>query len=390
MLEKAKALQEELSRLRRTIHMNPELGFEEFKTAALVAQTMSDLGVEYSTGVGKTGVIARLGNGNGPVIGIRADMDALPILEANDSEYKSQVDGKMHACGHDSHTAMLMGAAMLLKDEQFDGEIRLIFQPSEERSDDENKSGAVRMIEDGALEGLDACIALHVNGMLDRGQVYINDGFVLANTDRVYARIIGKGGHGAAPHISRDPIFMTAPILTALHGIVSRWVDPGQPAVITVGKLSGGTVANVIPNDVEMEITLRSFDDNVRDQLLHEVEQALSISRALGGDYEIVIKRGYPALKNDDTVAGWIRETAQELIGEENVTARPPVMGGEDFAYMVRDNPGAMMFLGVKDPAGPARFLHHPEFDLDETAMPIGAAIMAQTALRFVKGELEI
>ena len=384
MLEKAKALQAELSRLRRTIHMHPELGFEEFQTGALVAQTLSDLGIEMQTGVAKTGIIGRIGNGNGPVIGIRADMDALPILEANDVAYKSQVPGKMHACGHDSHTTMLLGAAMLLKDVPFDGEIRLIFQPSEERQDDEGKSGGMRMVEEKALEGLDAVIGLHVVGMMDRGQVMLDDGFVLANVDTIYAKVKGKGGHGAQPHLSRDPIFMMGPILTALHGIVSRWVSPTEPAVVTVGKMVGGTVNNVIPSEVELEITCRSLNDDVREQLVYEVEQALSIARNLGGDYEMRRVTGYPALYNDPKVVGWLKETAVEFLGADNVHARGPSMGGEDFAYMSRASQGAMIFLGVKDPEGPPRFLHHPEFDLDETAMPIGAALLAETALRFV------
>ena len=387
MLDKAQELQNTLSALRRTIHMNPELSFQEFKTASLVGKTLSDLGIEHTMGVGRTGVVARLGNGNGPAIGIRADMDALPILEANDVEYKSKNAGVMHACGHDSHTAMLMGVAMLLKDEQIDGEIRLLFQPSEEAADDENVSGAPRMIEDGAIEGLDAVIALHVDGTLDAGKVVVREGYVLANADTIYAKIIGKGGHGALPQFAVDPIFIAAPVLTAIHGIVSRKVDPLESAVITVGRLAGGTVSNVIPGTVELDLTLRSFSDDVRELLIHEVEQALTIARAFGGDYEIEVKRGYPALYNDPLVTQWVRKTASDLIGADNVLEGSPVMAGEDFSYMSRASQGMMMNLGTKDPNGPPRFVHHPEFDLDESAMPIGAAIMAETALRFVRGE---
>jgi amidohydrolase len=387
MLEKAKSLKDTLVRLRRTIHMYPELGFEEHKTSALVAETVGDLGVELQTGVGKTGVVARLGDGDGPVIGIRADMDALPILEANSVEYKSQVPGKMHACGHDAHTAMLVGAAMLLKDEAFNGEIRLLFQPSEERWDDELKSGATRMIEDGAIAGLDAVIALHVNGILDRGKVEIRDGYALANADKITAKIIGTGGHGAAPHLARDPIFMAAPVLTALHGVVSRSVKPTEPAVVTVGYIRGGTAFNVIPGEVEMGLTMRSLSDEVRDQLIAEVEQAFSVARAMGGDYEINVERGYPALYNDPTVAGWIRDTARDMLGTENVEAKDPVMAAEDFAYMTQASRGAMVSLGTKEPDGSPKFVHHPEFDIDEDALPIGAALLAQTALRFVRGE---
>ncbi len=388
MLEKAKALQDKLTQLRRTIHKNPELGFEELKTSALVAQTLGDLGIELQTGVGKTGVVARLGNGDGPVIGIRADMDALPILEANDVPYKSQVSGKMHACGHDSHTAMLIGVAMLLKDEDFKGEIRLLFQPSEERSDAEGKSGAIRMIEDEAIVGLEACIALHVDGTMDKGTISLTDGYALANTDKVQAKIIGKGGHGASPHQARDPIFMLAPVLTALHGIVSRWVRPIDPAVVTIGSIKAGTAFNVIPQEVELSLTLRSLNDEVREQLITEVEQALAIARTMGGDYEIIVERGYPALYNDPGVVNWFRETAGDLIGAENVIEEDATMGGEDFSYMTQASRGAMLFLGTKEPDGDPKFVHHPEFDIDESAMPIGSAILAQTALRFVRGEL--
>jgi amidohydrolase len=389
MLEKAQHLLPELIRLRRTIHMNPELGFEEVQTAGLVSQTLTALNIEHQVGVGKTGVVARLGNGSsGRVIGIRADMDALPIEEANQVSYLSQRPGKMHACGHDAHTAMLLGVAMLLKDEPFDGEIRLLFQPSEERQDAEGKSGAQRMIEEQAIAGLDAVLALHVNGTIERGKVAIDEGIVMANVDTVYAKIKGVGGHGAAPHLARDPIFLVVPVLTALHGIVSRWVNPFHPAVVTIGRLTGGTVNNVIPSQVELDLTLRSMNDEVRQQLLKEVEQALAIAHTLGGGYEMVIEHGYPATHNDPQVAGWVRQTAGALLGEDNVVQRGPTMGGEDFGYMSQASRGVMMFLGVKRPGGEPKYLHHPEFDLDEEALPIGASILAQTALRFVRGEV--
>jgi amidohydrolase len=181
---------------------------------------------------------------------------------------------------------------------------------------------------------------------------------------------------------------MMAPILTAIHGIVSRWVDPLEPAVVTVGRLAGGTVNNVIPDTVELDLTLRSLTDEVRDQLITEVEQALSIARAMGGNYEMRLQRGYPALYNDPIVTEWIRDTAGQLLGSENIVPRSMVMGGEDFSYMARASRGAMLNLGVRAPGGPDKYLHHPEFDIDEDALPVGAAILAQTALRFVRGEL--
>ncbi len=389
MLERAQELYPVLSHLRRTIHQNPELSFNEHKTAALVSETLTSLGVKHKKGVGITGVLATLGNGNGPKIGIRADMDALPINELTGKPYASQNPGKMHACGHDSHTTMLMGVAMLLNEETINGEIRLLFQPSEEAQDAEGQSGATRMIDDKAIEGLDAVISIHVDPSLESGKIGIKDGFVLANVDSIAAKIKGKGGHGGAgPHLTRDPIFMAAPILTAIYGIISRRVKPTEPAVVSIGRLSGGSVSNVIPNDVELDLTLRSASDDVRELLLKEVEAALSISRALGGDYEMKIQRGYPALYNDPKISSWIRETAKDLIGAENVVSGEMSMGGEDFSYMTRASQGAMMRLGTWEKGQPQRFLHHAEFDMDEGAMPIGAAILAETALKFVRGEL--
>jgi amidohydrolase len=368
--------------------MNPELGFNLPKTTALVSKTLHDLGIEHETGVGKSGIVAHLGNGDGPVIGIRADMDALPILEINEVPYKSQTPGRMHACGHDAHTTMLLGVAMLLKDTPFNGEIRLIFQPSEEACDEEGVSGAPRMIDDDALKGVDAVIALHVDGTASAGQIRCLSGFVSANVDTVFAKIIGKGGHGAMPHYARDPIFLSAPVLTALHGIVSRWVDPLHPAVVTVGRLAGGSASNIIPDTVEMDITLRSMSDPVREQLLVEVENALSVARALGGDYQIKIERGYPSMYNDPHVARWLDQTATDLLGPGANIGGDTNMGAEDFAFMTRLAPGAMFSLGVKPADSPLRFLHAPNFDLDENALPMGAAILAETALRFVRGEV--
>ena len=387
MLTKAQALLPTLSHLRRTIHQNPELGFTLPKTTALVSKTLHELGIEHETGIGKSGIVAHLGNGDGPVIGIRADMDALPILEANNVPYKSQTPGRMHACGHDAHTTMLLGVAMLLKDEPFPGEIRLLFQPSEETCDTEGVSGAPRMIADGALRGVDAVIALHVSGSTEVGKIRCGSGMVTANVDTIFAKIIGRGGHGAFPHTARDPIFMTAPILTALHGIVSRWVDPLNPAVVTVGRLAGGAASNVIPETVEMDITLRSMHDDVRELLVREVENALAISRNLGGDYAIKIERGYPAMLNDPNVAGWLERTADDLMGEGSNLGGDVSMGAEDFAFMTRLAPGAMFSLGTKPADAAPRYLHTPNFDLDENALPIGAAILAETALRFVRGE---
>ena len=190
------------------------------------------------------------------------------------------------------------------------------------------------------------------------------------------------------PHLARDPIFLVAPVLTAIHGIVSRWVDPIQPAVITIGRLAGGTACNVIPGEVEMDFSVRSITDEVREQLIKEIEQALSVARTLGGDYEMEVHYGYPALYNDPAVAGWLRDTSARLLGPDNIEPRELMMGGEDFAFMSRASRGAMLFLGTKEPDGLPKSVHHPEFDIDEEALPIGSAVLAETALRFVRGEV--
>lgn len=388
MLTEAQAIKEQLVQWRRTIHQWPELGFDLPRTAALVAETLAELGVEMRTGVGKSGVVAYLGDGNGPVIGVRADMDALPILEENAVPYASQAPGKMHACGHDSHTAMLLGVAALLSQRSFPGQVRLLFQPSEEGGYDNGISGAPRMIEDGALDGVDAVIALHVHGTFETGQVMIDEGVVGAAVDTFRADIRGRGGHGAYPHETLDPIWLTSQVLNALYAIPSRRITPLQPSVVTVGVVRGGTADNVIPSSVRLEGTLRSFDPGVREQLVQDVERAMGVVRAFGGDYHLRIERGYPPLYNDPAAAGWLRTVAGELLGEDSVADGNVSMGAEDFAYMTQRAPGAMFGLGVKPPGGDARYLHTPTFDLDEDALPIGAAILAETALRYVRCQL--
>lgn len=388
MLEKAQQIHDQLIQWRRTIHRQPELGFHVYRTAELVAQTLSELGVELQTGVGKTGVVGYLGDGNGPVIAIRADMDALPIQEVNEVEYASQVPGVMHACGHDAHTAMLLGVAKLLSQEKLPGQVRLLFQPSEENFDEEGISGAPCMIADGALQGVDRVIALHVDGTLEAGKVGAEDGPVGAAVDTFKAHIVGRGGHGAYPHQVVDPIWLVSHVLSALYAIPSRQVAPLQPCVVSVGVIQGGSAENVIPDEVYLEGTLRSFADDVRESLIQEVERALALSRNYGGDYRLRIDRGYPVTNNNPLVAGWLRHVGCDLLGVDNVGTRQKTMGAEDFSYMTQTVPGAMLRLGVKTPGTETRYLHTSSFDMDETALPLGSAILAETALRFLRGEL--
>jgi amidohydrolase len=393
MLDKAKALASELIRLRRDIHRHPELSFQEVRTARLVAETLQEIGgITIRTGVGKTGVVGEMGTGQGPTIAIRADMDALPILEKTGAAYASVNPGVMHACGHDAHTAILLGVAHLLKDsfaqDGLQGKVRFLFQPSEENCDEEGISGAPRMIADGALEGVDAIIALHVDSTLPCGVNAIGSGWTSAAVDSFEAWLTASGGHGAMPHLATDPLWMLGPVLMSLHGIVARKIDPLRPAVVSLGQIHAGAASNVIPKEVYLQGTLRSFDPDVREQLIAEVERALSVVRPLGGDYRLDIQRGYPAGWNDPTVTAWLATTSADLLGAESVKNESVSMGAEDFAFMGQKAPGAMIMVGAALPDKVARNHHTDIFDIDEGSLPIGAAILAETARRFLTGEV--
>lgn len=391
MLEKALKLQDEIIRLRRDIHLHPELSFQEFRTAALVADTLAEIGgYDVKTEVGRTGVVAEIGPEGGPLIAIRADMDALPILEATDTDYSSGNAGVMHACGHDAHTAVLLGVAHLLRqslaEDNWQGRVRLLFQPSEEAFDENGISGATAMIDDGALRDVDAVIALHVASDKPSGILQFQDGYSLAAVDSFDAVIHGDGGHGAYPHQGSDPLFMLAPILSTLYAIPSRFVNPLRPVVVSLGQVSGGAAHNVIPNSVVLKGTIRSTDEVTRQQLWAEVEKALKLSEGLGGSYELRISKGYPSLFNDAEVNGWMKAVAAEELGTDSVQDAEFGMGAEDFAYMAGAAPGAMFMLGAAIDDGVRRNHHTEIFDIDESVLPGGAAVLAETARRFVTG----
>lgn len=385
MLEQAKVIAGQLSAWRRDIHKYPELSFQEVRTAGVVAQTLADLGLEVQTGIAKTGVVGYLGEGQ-PVVAIRADMDALPIYETTGLSFASQNSGVMHACGHDAHTAILLGVAQLLTNmpERPPGQVRFLFQPSEEDKDDENKSGGLRMTEEGAMDGVDAVIALHVASDLPANQIMIEAGPASAAADAFEITLAGTGGHGAYPHQGTDPIFILAQVLNAIHGIRARRVNPVKAAVISVGTIHAGVAGNVIPSEVVLTGTMRSFDDETRELLKKELKAALEVARALGGDYQLEILSGYPSMLNDAQVVTIIKEVAHDLLGEDALLSPVPGMGAEDFSYMTRMSPGAMFQLGAALP-GELRQHHTPVFDIDESILPTGAAMLAETTCRLLR-----
>lgn len=385
MLERAEGLQPQLSTWRRDFHMHPELGFQESRTSKQVAGILEDLGLRVRRGVGRTGVVADLGQGK-PMIAIRADMDALPLQEANQVPYVSQNPGVMHACGHDAHTAMALGTASLLVQEKFPGRVRFLFQPAEEVGDDEGLSGAPRMIQDGALDGVDLVIATHVDGATPVGNIRIEAGPASAGVDSWFGTILGRGSHGAKPNEGIDPFDITAHVIQALNAIVSRRLSPFDPAVVSIGSLHGGFTENVIPDRVELTGTLRFMETKVRDQIHVEIRRAFELARTLGGDYELRIENGGLPMQNHPTAVKLIEQTAADLLGGDHILPFQKELGAEDFSCFTDRVPGAMFMLGTRI-EGDERYGHNPRFDIDERALPIGTAIFVESALRFLKGD---
>lgn len=383
MLKKAHALAEDIIAWRRDFHMHPEIGFEVHRTAGIVADELEKMGYRVRRGVGKTGVVADLGEG-GPLVAIRADMDALPILEQNEFEYRSQVEGRMHACGHDSHTAMALAAALIFAKEEFPGTIRFLFQPAEEVADDEGKSGAQRMVEDGAADGIDYVIAQHIDPQSPVGTVLVSPGPASGGVDSWFGTIYGKGGHGAHPDKAVDTFYLTAHVILALNAIVSRRLDPFHPAVVSIGSVNGGFTENVIPESVRITGTLRYADKEVHKQLHEEIQRAFEVTKSLGGDYDLEFEIGSPPMINDRLVSEVIRDVAVSMLGKENVHPLDKSLGAEDFGSFMEHAPGAMFNLGVQKEGHQEYPLHHPKFDLDERALPLGTAVLVETALRFL------
>ncbi len=384
LLERARAFEGDLIEIRRALHRSPELAFQETGTAALVAQSVGALGWSVQTGVGKTGVVAELANGPGPVIALRADMDALPIQESNDVPYRSTVPGVMHACGHDAHVSMLIGSARLLTDARARGDmpagtVRLLFQPSEEASDADNKSGATRMVEDGAMRDVSAVFGVHIGAHLERGKAFISAGSVMAGSDLFAAHVHGKSSHAARPHEGVDAVVLAAHAVLACQNAVARKLAPHQEGVLTIGTIHGGVAENILADHIVLRGTIRYFDEDVRRVLHQEVERAFAVVDALGGRSVLDVRYGYPPVVNDVRVTAVASAAVASVLGEGAVVPFEPMMGAEDFAILAREAPGCFFWLGAA--LNPPREHHHPAFDIDESTLAEGAAALAACAL---------
>jgi amidohydrolase len=376
----------EIISLRRQIHSNPELAFEEYETAALVSKFLKENGIEYQEGVAKTGVVGLIygKNPNSKTIALRADMDALPINELNDVDYKSKNSGKMHACGHDVHTSSLLGTAKILNNisEKFEGTVKLIFQPSEEKY----PGGAKIMIEEGVLENPspDVIFGQHAYPDLDAGMVGMKSGKYMASTDEIFITVIGKGGHGAIPQQNIDPVLIASHIIVALQQIVSRNANPVMPTVLSFGRVVADGHTNVIPDEVKMAGIMRTYDENWRSEMQTRIEKmAQSIAESMGGKCEVRFDPGYPVLVNNEYVTEDTRKYAIEYLGKENVKELELRTTAEDFAYFTQKIPGCFYRLGIRnEEKNIVSNLHTATFDVDESSLETGMGLMAWIAYR--------
>lgn len=372
-----RALQPNLVSWRRRLHQIPELGFQETQTSGFIQRLLQQWQVEYQAGIAKTGVVALIrGEQPGPTFGIRADMDALPIQEENEVDYRSCHANTMHACGHDGHTAIALGTVHLLQQQRqfLRGTVKVIFQPAEE-----GPGGAQPMISEGVLQDPDveAMVGLHLWNTMPLGSLGVTAGPSMAYTDCFSLQITGRGGHGALPHQTVDAVVVGAQVVTALQSIVSRNIDPIQPAVITVGRFRAGDTFNVIAPVAELEGTVRSFDPQVSELLPQRIESIVAgICQAYGASYHLDYQRKYPAVVNDPQIADLVAAVSRQVLGEQALIRPELTLGGEDMSFFLEQVPGCYFFLGSANPALGLNFPHHhPRFDFDETALGIGVEI---------------
>jgi len=379
------AYREELTNWRRDLHAHPELAFEERRTAQFVAERLTEWGLDVDRGMARTGVVGTLSRGAGPVVGLRADMDALPMSEANDFSHRSKYEGRMHACGHDGHTVMLLGAARYLAARpDFSGTVHFIFQPAEEAA-----GGAKVMIDEGLFERfpVDAVFGMHNWPGLAVGRFAMRPGPMMASLDCFDIRIQGRGAHGALPHHGIDPIATAAQLIVALQTIVSRNVDPLRSAVISVTKIQAGDAYNIIPENVALGGGIRCFEPELRDMLKRRLREVVDgVTQAAGASASLRFVSGYPAVMNDPADTRLAAAVAAGIVGDQYVSANAePVLGSEDFAFMLERNPGCYVFIGNGVEAGGC-MIHNPHYDFNDEILTLGATYWVRLAQAFLAG----
>lgn len=379
----AEALREQLVAWRRDFHRHPELAFQEHRSAQIITEALRGLGYDVETGVAETGVVALLqGDHSGPVVMARFDMDALPVTEANETDYASQNQGVMHACGHDGHMAIGLGVATLIAEhrDHLPGTLKLVFQPAEEGA-----NGAALMVEEGVLDNPrpDVLLITHLWNEKPVGNVDVTPGAIMAAADRWSCTVRGEGGHGAMPHRAVDPIVAASHVVTGLQTVVSRNVSPLETAVLTVGSFHAGDAFNVIPDHVDLTGTIRTYDPQVREKVIQRARRVVdSVAAAYDASAGLEVESVAPALVNDAEAVEAIREAAEAVLGSQAVTSGERTMGSEDASYFTQEVPGCYFFLGSANPDRGLDVPHHnPRFDFDEDALPIGVAVMTEAIL---------
>lgn len=388
LLDHAHSLRSRLVEIRRDLHQHPELGFLELRTAQVAAREVEKAGFLVREAVARTGVVAELENGEGPTVALRADMDALPIQETNEVPYASEVNGVMHACGHDVHTTGLIGASHLLARMKQEGTlpsgtVRLLFQPSEESADSDGKSGGMLLVEEGALDGVDAVVGLHVGAHLPLGSVFMKPGPFFAGSDEVSITVRGRSSHAGRPQDGVDALALASLGVVAAQQIISRQISPSQRGVLTFGTINGGTAPNIIADRVTLTGTLRYFETEVRDQIQEGLRGAFGSLEAMGAQCDVRFLAGYPPVVNDPQVTAWVREAMTPLLGDNGFLQGEPNMEAEDFAFLAARAPGAFFWLGAALPE--PRGHHRSDFDVDEDVLPLGAALLARSAVHLLE-----